>query len=116
MSDATCAFCSRTMPRAVHLVAGPSIFICDACVIHAMARMVQPDASADPGEGASPGESASQRYCSFCGKPDDLVRCLALCGKAGICNECVFVCLEVILDGREGGRRIELPTWVEGAG
>ena len=42
------------------------------------------------------------RYCSFCGKPEDLVQRL-ISGQNGayICNECVEICQDMIKDTEE---------------
>ena len=42
------------------------------------------------------------RYCSFCGKPEDMVKRL-ISGQNGayICNECVEICEDMIKDTEE---------------
>ena len=44
----------------------------------------------------------THRYCSFCGKPEDLVQRL-IAGQNGayICNECVEICQDMIRDTEE---------------
>ena len=50
------------------------------------------------------------RYCSFCGKPEDLVRRL-ISGQNGayICNECVEICRDMIKDTEEQEEAAPVP-------
>ncbi len=43
-------------------------------------------------------ESKSTLYCSFCGKSQNEVRKLVAGPTVFICNECVVLCLDIILD------------------
>ncbi len=43
-------------------------------------------------------DSAPEIYCSFCGKSsDDVTRMVKAC-DASICNECVVLCVDILLD------------------
>ena len=39
-------------------------------------------------------------YCSFCGKQSDFVEKLIAGPGVFICNECVNLCVEIIIEGR----------------
>lgn len=79
-----CTFCSTPQDQAQRLIAGPNVFICDACVARFRA-----------------GEEARQEehglHCSFCGQPQRQVSFLAV-GPQGvsICNACLDLCQEIL--------------------
>ena len=62
-------------------------------------------------------DSQNQLFCSFCGKPKELVKRL-IAGPNGIfiCNECVDICREVMLEDdkrEEGSKECKLPKPVD---
>lgn len=90
--DAVCTWCGRP-PADVHkLIAGPKIYICDACVESAERVMA---GESKPGLQLAAGTRAR---CSFCRKraAGDLP---VVAGLANVCGECLRVCRE-ILDSR----------------
>jgi hypothetical protein len=95
--DAVCTWCSRPPSEVARLIAGPNVFICDACVGAAEgARSGRPD----PGPfDQLPKRSVSAR-CAFCGKRAHGTRSLVTSRSGHICTECLTVCRE-ILDGSE---------------
>ena len=88
--DAGCTWCGRPPAEVNKLIAGPHVYICDACVADAE----HPSAK---GRFVKISERAG-RKCSFCSKRASGDRQL-LGSQAGyVCNECLRVCRE-ILDG-----------------
>lgn len=79
-----CSFCGTPQDQVQRLIAGPNVYVCDACV----ARLrTSPEA---------PQEERGLR-CSFCGKPQRQVSFLAV-GPQGvnICNGCLDLCQEIL--------------------
>ena len=79
-----CSFCGTPQDQVQRLIAGPNVYVCDACV----ARLrTSPQA---------PQEERGLR-CSFCGKHQRQVSFLAV-GPQGvsICNACLDLCQEIL--------------------
>jgi hypothetical protein len=94
--DLTCTFCERTQDQVEKLIAGPKVFICDACV--ALAEMSMTAGSGPPcGSLLLAGERARAR-CSFCGKRRETGRPLLTGPAANICGECLTVCRQILTD------------------
>lgn len=53
----------------------------------------------------------AEQYCSFCGKEGKDIACLAVHESSSICNECVALSAEIILEQLEKGRVVDLPPW-----
>jgi hypothetical protein len=95
--DLICTFCARPQTQVARLIAGPKIYICDACVAIAEKGMTGGSASAIHPSLSLAGEGARAR-CSFCGKRGAADRSL-LTGPAGnICGECLHVCRQILTD------------------
>jgi hypothetical protein len=93
--DAVCSWCARPPREVAKLVAGPDVYICDACVEAAERAIAAPDGR----EGDLRRRSGVARSrCSFCRKRPTRNRPLVT-GPANICGECMRICRE-ILDGR----------------
>ena len=92
-----CTFCNRPQDEVARLIAGPKVYICDACVALAERSLT---GSSDPAPRASlalAGDGTRAR-CSFCRKGRTADRPL-LAGPAGIiCGECLLVCRQILTD------------------
>ena len=95
-SNLICTFCKRTQDQVAKLIAGPKVFICDACVALAEKSMT---AGSRPPHGSLvlAGERTRAR-CSFCGKRRETDRPLLTGPKANICGKCLLVCRQILLD------------------
>jgi ClpX C4-type zinc finger protein len=80
-----CTFCGRPDAEVSKLIAGPNIYICDACVGLA-------EKKANPFKLSL---SASAR-CSFCNKRKSAERSLLSAPSGNICGNCLRVCLEIL--------------------
>jgi ClpX C4-type zinc finger len=92
----SCSFCAAPHSEARRLVAGPNLWICDACV-RAASEVVR-GASPRPGgmRGFQSLSADSPARCSFCGKGRRRVEGMVV-GQAGpICNHCLVLCLEIV--------------------
>ncbi len=90
----SCTFCKRGQDEVAKLIAGPNLYICDACV--AGAEKAQATGLADSRRGAlAPAAEGVKAKCSFCGKAKSGDKVLA--GTAGnICAACLGVCRQIL--------------------
>lgn len=94
----SCSFCGKHQKQVRKLIAGPGVYICDGCVdrVH---RVL-----AAAGQTVSTPIAAIQRVrdenrderCSFCGKRRLQVDAMAIAAAAGICNECLDLCDDIV--------------------
>jgi ClpX C4-type zinc finger len=108
-----CSFCGRPHDVCARLIAGPGVFICDRCVVHAF-RLDATAAVDDRAEAPMLLEpSGSQARCSFCGKQARRVRRVVTSGLAGardgkygqqprICDRCLVLCEEILAETAAG--------------
>jgi hypothetical protein len=93
--DAVCTFCGRPPSEVSKLIAGPDVYICDACVGLAEQVRDEPPRSSDGLALAKPG---SKQECSFCGKRRSDKRPLLTGTAANVCKECLRLCREILED------------------
>ncbi len=93
--DAICTWCTRPPSEVEKLIAGPNVYICDACVASA-------EKTASGGATTGPFARATKRSvtlrCAFCGKRATGTRSLVTAAAGHVCSDCLHVCRE-ILDG-----------------
>ena len=99
-----CSFCGAGQEVARKLIAGPGVYVCDACVDLAdrtlgggprdQARWSARTAGAAAGR--RPGKRGDG--CSFCGKRPDQVAAMATSDGFRICRECLDLCQEIIAE------------------
>jgi hypothetical protein len=92
--DAVCTFCERPPSEVSKLIAGPNVYICDACVTLAEAALAGASR-----RGPMIVSSGAAKRCSFCRRRNNAERPLLEGHGANVCRECLRVCRE-ILDGR----------------
>ena len=105
--DAVCTFCGRPPSETAKLIAGPNVYICDACVTLASAVATRTRRGPGPLDAAksaghllmAPAPGLAAR-CTFCGKRKRADRPLIASADAKICGECLRLCRE-ILEGRD---------------
>lgn len=97
--DAVCTFCGRPPAEVDKLIAGPNVFICDACV--ALARKAL--ATKRQAGTFAPAKGALAR-CSFCRKRHTAARPVIATPAASICQDCLTVCLGILDAERETSR------------
>jgi hypothetical protein len=90
--DAVCTWCERPPSEVSKLVAGPNLYICDACVI--AAGRVERATTKTPGP-LKLAKVGSRERCSFCRKRATDARALVT-GPAHICGECLKICHEIM--------------------
>jgi hypothetical protein len=103
-----CTFCGRSQREVRKLIAGPHVYICDACVDLAEG-VASTGTAAGTQLGAVHAVPEQDRWagCAFCGKNRDRVTGLAALaaevggegsGPAAICAECLSLCREIITE------------------
>ncbi len=83
----SCTFCDRSQTEARHLIAGPTVYICDGCIA-ACTDLVERGKPLL--EGVEP-----THCCSFCGKARREVKALLRGPRAFICDECLGLCRDI---------------------
>ena len=94
-----CSFCGRSHVEVDKLIAGPRVFICDACVRTAGGAL--------RGTAATPPQAGDARFarvplpdaratCSFCGRPPADDRPIAESRRARVCGACLDACREIL--------------------
>ncbi len=92
--DAACTWCGHPPSEVAKLIAGPNVFICDACVESAERTAAGARASSGPFERMKPRSIAAR--CSFCGKRANEGRSLATAPPGNVCTDCLRVCREIL--------------------
>ena len=107
-TELACTFCGRSQRQVRKLIAGPGVYICEACVALAWG-VVSSGAAAGTPLGrihAAPKQHGGGR-CRFCAKRRDQVTGMAampagpgdtVAGPAAICAECLALCNEILAE------------------
>jgi ClpX C4-type zinc finger len=90
--DMVCTFCDRPPSEVSKLLAGPDVFVCDACVHNA--ETAARGATRQGGFSLSP--RSSKARCSFCGKRGDPERQVVTTPDANICTECLGISRQIL--------------------
>lgn len=101
-ADATCSFCKRKQAEVDHLIAGPGVLICDACVMICLDILNQQGdlhrSKAQEGEAGSGSQATSEATrprwhslarCRLCGIPVNLEEAIVVPDVAVLCRPCV---------------------------
>lgn len=91
-AGAVCTWCDRPPSEVAKLVAGPNIYICDACVT-AAGRVERGTVKTGPLKLAKIG---LRDRCTFCHKRSGETRVVVTGPAANICSECLRVCREIM--------------------
>ena len=87
-ADAVCSWCGRPPGEVAKLIAGPSIYICEACIESAEGVL------AGRGEPGRVSHSGRDR-CSFCRKRGNAERPI-ITGARSVCGACLRICREIL--------------------
>ena len=91
-SEAICSYCGRPPGQVAKLIAGPAVYICDACVAGAEDALRG---------GGSPAQGSITRVagrCSFCGRKAGRGRRVAGTGDKRVCDACLALCRGILDD------------------
>ncbi len=92
-ADASCTWCGRPPGEVDKLIAGPKVYICDACV-SAAEKTAGRGVPAGPFAGTKT-RSVAER-CAFCGKRAAGTRSLVTARAGDVCSDCLRVCREIL--------------------
>ncbi len=98
--DAACTWCGRPPSEVGKLIAGPNVFICDACVSSAERTATRRGTAAGPFQKLKAKSVAAR--CSFCGKRAADGRSLVSASEGNVCTDCLRVCREILDAGQPG--------------
>jgi hypothetical protein len=90
--DAACTWCGRAAGDVDKLIAGPHVYICDACV-----RAAETTAAGHASRqfALAQKKNATAR-CAFCGKRAGDGRTLVSAAPGHVCSECLRTCREIL--------------------
>jgi hypothetical protein len=90
--DAACTWCGRAAADVEKLIAGPNVYICDACV-GAAARAARRDPR---GAGGFALEKTAEGRCAFCSRKSGQDRALVAAPPGYVCTGCLRICGEIL--------------------
>ena len=95
--DAVCTFCDRSPSEVAKLIAGPHVYICDACVV-----LAEQAVAGSSNRGPLVMSKAAAARCSFCGRfRKGTERPLVAGVSSKVCGECLRVCRQILDDRAE---------------
>lgn len=92
--DAVCTFCERPSSEVAKLIAGPNVYICDACV--ALAERAVAGASNRGTLVIAKGAAARCSFCRRFRKGTD--RPIVAGVSSNVCGECLRICRQILDD------------------
>ena len=93
-----CSFCGQSQLEVRKLIAGPTVYICDACVAKSWSLIRGDDQPSTTPRHRIVEKSERVLCCSFCGKKRTEVEALVAGPTVYICNECLGLCDEIIAE------------------
>jgi len=91
--DALCTWCGRPPSEVAKLVAGPSVYICDACIVDAERAASRNEAS---GSFSLTTRASIRRRCGFCGRTGGKSRPMLVANAGQVCGPCLQTCRQII--------------------
>lgn len=95
--DMLCSFCGRPAGQVAKLIAGPRVYICDACV-SAAERALRGETPAATGIAMSQAPPDRRVRCSFCSKRACADLKILTTGDNNICGTCLDLCRRILDD------------------
>lgn len=90
-----CSFCGASEREASRLIVAEDVCICSQCVSKAASLLLERKGKiANP----QPAMDVGFIYCRFCGREAGEFKEVVAQNNATICNECITVCVGVLLD------------------
>jgi hypothetical protein len=104
--DAICTWCGRPPSEVAKLVAGPRVYICDACLAAAERAARGRDTI---GSFSLTMRASIRRRCSFCGRMAGTDRPIVAAAAGHVCGACLQTCRQIVdnslLEGDPPARR-----------
>ena len=92
--DTACTWCGRPDRDVTKLIAGPNVYICDACVEAAERTLA--GQQGDNGSFARVDRKTSTARCGFCSQRASQDRSLVAAAPGHICTDCLRICREIL--------------------
>src|SRR5262249_48872282 len=91
--DAICTWCGRPPSEVAKLIAGPRVYICDACVAEA-----ERAARGRPATGpfSLTARASIRRLCAFCGRTAGKDRPILAAADGHVCGACLQTCRQIL--------------------
>ena len=93
--DAVCTWCGRPPSEVAKLIAGPSVYICDGCIVDAERAA----SGREAGSFSLTTRGSIRRHCSFCGRTAAKMRPLLTAAASHICRACLQTCRQIVDSG-----------------
>jgi hypothetical protein len=90
-TDLACTWCGRPSDEVAKLIAGPNVYICDACT-EAAEQSLKTEGSVL----LRRAKAREKGRCSFCRKRRSDKRALVVARTANVCAECLRTCREIL--------------------
>jgi len=91
--DAVCTWCGRPPSEVAKLIAGPRVYICDACIAAAERAA---SGSGITGPFSPMARTSIRRRCSFCGRIGAGSRSLVTASAGNVCGDCLQTCRQIL--------------------
>jgi len=92
--DVACTWCARPAADVEKLIAGPNVYICDACV-RAAERAVAREPKGT-GEFTFPDKKTLSARCAFCSRRPGQERSLVAAPPGYVCTDCLRICRDIL--------------------
>ena len=97
-ADLICSFCDLPPGQVNKLIAGPKVYICDACVL-AAEQVLRGEKTTESGSAQmEPVAATSRLKCSFCGKKSRHDRAVVGSRDKRVCDVCLALCRRILDD------------------
>ena len=92
--DAVCTFCERASSEVAKLIAGPNVYICDACV-----TLAEKAVAGATNRGPLVIAKGAAARCSFCRRfRKGTERPIVAGASSNVCGECLRICRQILDD------------------
>jgi hypothetical protein len=90
--DAVCTWCGRPPSEVAKLIAGPRVYICDACIAAAERAALGRETG---GRFSLEMRASIRRRCSFCGRTAGKDRPVLSAPRGHVCGACLQMCRQI---------------------
>ena len=91
--DAICTWCGRPPSEVAKLVAGPHVYICDACIADAERALSGRETT---GSFSLATRASMRRRCSFCRRTAGKDRPILAAAAGHVCGACLQTCRQIV--------------------
>jgi hypothetical protein len=95
-----CSFCNSSANDTKRLIAGPGVYICEGCVAAGRSVVDQAQPAKGPRQVVLRPAAGEDHPCAFCATPGQVATAMVKGGRGRICEPCLTLCEEIILEDR----------------